>query len=137
MSSSYSIKFSCNHCIVYRNTTNQLCKWCILLAHLKDTTKFKQWWLIKKVFLWINFFWWQLKDFVMMYRGKKQYKSLLSDYSGNEQNFLISAFSIYNYNVVISVCPIITQKSLYRFASNFDWGPRETHGNVLSLVLRF
>ena len=32
---------------------------------------------------------------------------------------------------------IITQKPLDRFASNFDWGTRETHRNVLNLVLRF
>ena len=24
-----------------------------------------------------------------------------------------------------------------RFAADFDWGIRETHGNVLSLILRF
>ena len=34
-------------------------------------------------------------------------------------------------------CPIITQEPLDRFASNFNWGTRETHRNVLSLVLRF
>ena len=32
---------------------------------------------------------------------------------------------------------IITQELLVRFASNFDSGTRESHGNVLSLVLRF
>jgi len=45
------------------------------------------------------------------------------------------------YKVLISVYlfvfPIITQKPLDRFASNFDWGTRESHENVLSLVLRF
>ena len=49
------------------------------------------------------------------------------------------------YEVVISVlvsvclfvCQIITQEPLDRFALNFDWGTRETHGNVLNLVLRF
>ena len=41
---------------------------------------------------------------------------------------------IYIYKVVISVCPIITKEPLDRFVSNFDWGPRENHGNVLSLV---
>ena len=53
---------------------------------------------------------------------------------------------IYIYKVLISfVClsfclfifPIITQEPVARFASNFDWGTRETHGNVRSLVLRF
>ena len=32
-------------------------------------------------------------------------------------------------------CPIITQEPLHRFASNFDWGTGEPHGNVPSLVL--
>ena len=32
---------------------------------------------------------------------------------------------------------IITQEPLDRFASKFDWGTRENHGNVLSLVLRW
>ena len=49
--------------------------------------------------------------------------------------------TFYIYKVVISfclfVCPIITQGLLGHFTSNFDWGTRETHGNVLSLVLRF
>ena len=31
--------------------------------------------------------------------------------------------------------PIITHEPLYRLASNFDWGTRENHGNVLNLVL--
>ena len=52
---------------------------------------------------------------------------------------------ILTYIVGISVClfvfwvvfPIITQKSLYRFASNFDWGTRETHRNFLCLILIF
>ena len=43
----------------------------------------------------------------------------------------------YIYKVLISVCPIITHESLNQFASNFDWGTRENHGNILSLVLRF
>ena len=30
-------------------------------------------------------------------------------------------------------CLIITQKPLDRLASNFDWGTRETHGNVLTI----
>ena len=55
----------------------------------------------------------------------------------------ISFIYIYMYihQVVISVCLfaclIITQEPLDRFASNFDKGTRENHGNVLSLVLRF
>ena len=44
---------------------------------------------------------------------------------------------LYIYKVVISVCPIITREPLDGFASNFDWGTRETHGNVLSLFLGF
>ena len=32
------------------------------------------------------------------------------------------------------VCPIITKET---YASNFDWGTRESHKDVLSLVLRF
>ena len=39
------------------------------------------------------------------------------------------------YKVVISVCLIITRKPLHLFDSNFYWGTRETHRNVLSLVL--
>ena len=39
--------------------------------------------------------------------------------------------------VCLFVFPIITQEPLDRFASNFDWGSPEAHGNVLSLVLRF
>jgi len=31
----------------------------------------------------------------------------------------------------------MTQEPLDRFASNFDWGPWDNHGKVLSLVLRF
>ena len=49
--------------------------------------------------------------------------------------------SIYVYKVVISVwvfvCTIITQEHVDRFVPNFDLGTRETHGNILSLVLRF
>ena len=51
--------------------------------------------------------------------------------------------SVYIYKVVISVSvclfifPIITKEPLDRFVSYFDWGTRETHGNILSLVLRF
>ena len=45
--------------------------------------------------------------------------------------------SIYIYKVVIFVCLIITQEPLDRFAPGFDWGTRKTHGNILSLVLRF
>ena len=45
------------------------------------------------------------------------------------------------YKAVIPVClfvrPIITQEPLDRFVSNFDWGTREAHGNVLSLILIF
>ena len=32
---------------------------------------------------------------------------------------------------------IITQEPMDQFASKFYWGTRETHGNVLSLILRF
>ena len=32
-------------------------------------------------------------------------------------------------------CPIITHEPFDLFASNFDWGTRENHGNVLGLVL--
>jgi len=46
---------------------------------------------------------------------------------------------IYIYKVVISVClfvcPIITHEPLDRFASKFNWGTRENHGNALSSVL--
>ena len=49
---------------------------------------------------------------------------------------------IYIYKVVISVlslclfvCPIITQKLIERFASNFYWGTQKTNGIVFSLVL--
>ena len=45
------------------------------------------------------------------------------------------------YKVVIPVClfvrPIMTQEPLERFASNFEWGTRESHGKVNSMVLRF
>ena len=45
------------------------------------------------------------------------------------------------YKVVIPVClfvrPIMTQEPLERFASNFEWGTRETRRNVFCLVLRF
>ena len=44
-------------------------------------------------------------------------------------------------NLYLSVCLfvflIIIHKPLDWFASNFDWGTRENHGNVLSMVLRF
>ena len=57
---------------------------------------------------------------------------------GNGEKFY---FFIYLRKVVISVrlfiCHIITQEPLDRFASNFDWGTRKIHGNVLRLVLRF
>ena len=50
--------------------------------------------------------------------------------------------SIYINQVVISacllfVCTIITQESLDRFSSNFDWGTRANHRHVLCLALRF
>ena len=54
---------------------------------------------------------------------------------------IIFAGILYISKVVISicliVCPIITPKSYNRFASNFDLGLWENHGNVHSLVLRF
>ena len=59
----------------------------------------------------------------------------------NQRMFLIGRSlkvqSYYIYKVVISVCPIITREPLNGFASNFDWGTLETHGNVLSLFLGF
>ena len=62
--------------------------------------------------------------------------------SNNFSIFSSHMVQIYIYKAVISVflfaclfvCPIITQKPLDRFASNFDWGTRKTHGNVLNLV---
>ena len=46
----------------------------------------------------------------------------------------VELLGIYMYKVVISVClfvcPIINQEPLDRFASNFDWGTRESHENV-------
>ena len=50
--------------------------------------------------------------------------------------------ALHIYKVVISVClsvlcPIINQEHLDRFASIFDRGTRETHGNVFSLALGF
>ena len=39
--------------------------------------------------------------------------------------------------VCLFVCLIITHEPLDQFVSNFDWGTRENHGNVLNLVLRF
>ena len=47
-------------------------------------------------------------------------------------NWCISLSNHLIYKVVISVCLIITWEPLDRFASNFDWGTRETHGNVLA-----
>ena len=48
-------------------------------------------------------------------------------------------FLIFIYSIVISVylfvCPIIPHEPQDRFTSNFDWGTRQKHGNVLSLVL--
>ena len=44
---------------------------------------------------------------------------------------------VYIFKVLISVClfvcPIITLEPLYWYVSNFDWGSRENHRNVLSL----
>ena len=40
-------------------------------------------------------------------------------------------------SVCLFVCPIMNQEPRVRFASNFDWATRETHGNVPSVVLRF
>jgi len=44
---------------------------------------------------------------------------------------------VYIFKVLISVClfvcPIITLEPLYWYVSNFDWGTRENHRNVLSL----
>ena len=39
--------------------------------------------------------------------------------------------------VCLFVCPIPTHKLHDRFASNFDYGTWENHGNVNSLVFRF
>ena len=44
---------------------------------------------------------------------------------------------VFKDNKNIYVCPIKTQKPLVRFLSNFDGGYKKSHGNVLSLVLRF
>ena len=35
--------------------------------------------------------------------------------------------------ICLFVCPIITQEPLARWVSNFDWGTRESNGNVLCL----
>ena len=44
--------------------------------------------------------------------------------------YLSCNLGLFNY-------PDITQDPLDRFASIVDWGTREIHGNVLSLVMRF
>ena len=36
------------------------------------------------------------------------------------------------YLFVFFLCPIITHELLHRFTSNFDWGTRESYGNVSS-----
>ena len=33
--------------------------------------------------------------------------------------------------VCLFVCPIITHETLDQFASSFDWGTKENHGNFL------
>ena len=62
--------------------------------------------------------------------------TLFSKLDPNKVSFFIV---IYKYKVVISVCrfvcPIIAHEPFARFVSNFDWGTREIHGNVLSLVV--
>ena len=40
-----------------------------------------------------------------------------------------------SYNLCLTVCPIITQEPLDRFASSFDWGTLESHSNVINMVL--
>ena len=56
-------------------------------------------------------------------------------------NEVSNSILFYLYKVVISVClfvcPIITLEPLDRFGSNFDWGTRETNGNVLSFWQRW
>ena len=52
---------------------------------------------------------------------------------GNQQSIYRKLYSL---SVYLFVCPIITQEPLVRFAFNFNWRTRETHGNILSLVLR-
>ena len=58
---------------------------------------------------------------------------------GNWRYISYTGVYLYTNKIVISLflCPIITQEPLDRFDWNFDWVNRETHGDVLSLVLRF
>ena len=49
---------------------------------------------------------------------------------------LVGCMYLYINKVVISVCLFLCS-TITHVASNFDWGTRENHGNVLSLVLRF
>ena len=65
--------------------------------------------------------------------------------SGNEQcQKYFFAFKLHlavkgarkNLLSILFVCPIITHEPLNRFVSNLDWGTRENHGNVLSLVIQ-
>ena len=48
----------------------------------------------------------------------------------NSSHYIISIYKVVIF-VCLIVCLIITQEPLDRFASNFDWGTRKTHGNVL------
>ena len=102
------------------------------------------------------------RNFRIFYFAKISYffaKQIEAKFREKNQNFLranemrkrsemVAKFSLNDFSfsletqVVISVCllfisPTITRKPQDRFAPNFDWGPQENHGIVLSLVLRF
>ena len=57
--------------------------------------------------------------------------------TNRDHNFIFIYLSLLSLSVCLYVCVIITQEPLDRFASNFDLGTREIHGNVLILVLGF
>ena len=78
-------------------------------------------------------FWWEL-----IWKERSEFKyscGIINDQfndidSFNYKIWNLSGGGIYIYKVVISVClfvfPIITQKPLNQFASNFDWDTRST-----------
>ena len=81
---------------------------------------------------------WKPQTKVQINPEKSEYDPSISSRE-DETRSLLGQYQpgIYVYKVIFDClfeCPIISQQPLVRFASNFDWGTRENHGNVLSLV---
>ena len=73
-------------------------------------------------------------QFVLHNMRKKNHCAKFSEMNRNEKCHCVESLILISsiYKVVISVCPVIAQEPLDRFASNFDWGTRECGFEILS-----